>query len=386
MRTIFHFLLSGKISIDIIKNFEEIDVCNYYFFFEEIDCFKNGLPPTKNDIVFVNYSNSQINELVSALSPSIILLYSLNHKFARVINEIDCKVKIGWFPWGYDIYSLPRIRLKLYGKSTLDYILKKNNYFVLKNRITEIFFDYLPDFFLKHLKLELFREALIAHKKVDYFISYIEEDYFYFSKHYPNNMKFVYAPFLKLEQYLGNIDDPNVDNNSKNLLVGNSASLESNYFEVLDTLKSNKELFNKAYFVLNYGGSDDVFMKDFQVYLKNELPEQGLALVNFMDLKTYVRFLKTCNTAVFLHYRQQAMGNILTLLYLGARVYLSKNNPILDFFNKNGIIIFLFEDDFIKYSVTDLSSVDKINNKEKIASLFRTNGDHIYSNILNIID
>ena len=93
-------------------------------------------------------------------------------------------------------------------------------------------------------------------------ISYIKEDFDVFSKFYPNNMKFIYSPFLTLNQYLGKIEHPILNNNTGNILIGNSVSLESNYFDVLEKLKVNKTKFSKAFFILNYGESFKNFKKD----------------------------------------------------------------------------------------------------------------------------
>jgi hypothetical protein len=69
-------------------------------------------------------------------------------------------------------------------------------------------------------------------------------------------------------------------------------------------------------------------------------------------LEKYYSFLDEHPTAVFLHHRQQALGNILYMLYIGAKVYLSRTNIILQWFLQNRVKVFIFEDDF----VTDLKS------------------------------
>ncbi|WP_310588132.1 TDP-N-acetylfucosamine:lipid II N-acetylfucosaminyltransferase [Lacihabitans sp. LS3-19] len=236
------------------------------------------------------------------------------------------------------------------------------------------------------MNLENFREALLLYKKIDYFISYIHEDFEIFSKYYKNKMQFVYAPFLTLNQYLGNISDPNLNLNTGNILVGNSASLESNYFEVLDKLKDHKGLFTKAFFVLNYGYATTSFKNKFQKEVQNILGLQGESVLEFMDLTNYMNFLKTCNTAVFLHYRQQAMGNIISLIYLGARVYLSKNNPILNFFLEKEIKVSIFESEFEIYGTSELTLNEKEVNRRNLEKIFSVqNSNNIYSNILNLL-
>ncbi len=383
MKTIFHFLLSEKIVADVISNFEDTESNNYFIFFDDISNRKAALPRTKNDILVLNYKNSGINDLIEKLQPDLLLLHSISFKFAKVALEIQSNLVIGWFPWGYDIYSLPKIRLTLYGKKTLNYLNAQSPFFYIKNKLIEYCFDYLPDSILKKLNLEYFRETLLLHKKISYFISYIEEDFHLFSKYYPNTMKFIYSPFLTLDQYLGNIKQPELITNTGNVLIGNSASLESNYFDVIEELNVNKSKFSKASFVLNYGETFKNFKKDVQIEINKELSVKAECITKFMDLKTYVEFLKSCNTAVFLHYRQQAMGNIITLIYLGARVYLSKHNPILHFFNSKGIKINIFESEFEEFGTSDLSYEEKESNRANVIKIFSfPNSSHIYSNVL----
>ena len=383
MKTIFHFLLSEKIVADVISNFEDTESNNYFIFFDDISNRKAALPRTKNDILVLNYKNSGINDLIEKLQPDLLLLHSISFKFAKVALEIQSNLVIGWFPWGYDIYSLPKIRLTLYGKKTLNYLNAQSPFFYFKNKLIEYCFDYLPDSILKKLNLEYFRETLLLHKKISYFISYIEEDFHLFSKYYPNTMKFIYSPFLTLDQYLGNIKQPELITNTGNILIGNSASLESNYFDVIEELNVNKSKFSKASFVLNYGETFKNFKKDVQIEINKELSVKAECITKFMDLKTYVEFLKSCNTAVFLHYRQQAMGNIITLIYLGARVYLSKHNPILHFFNSKGIKINIFESEFEEFGTSDLSYEEKESNRANVIKIFSfPNSSHIYSNVL----
>ncbi len=383
MKTIFHFLLSEKIVADVIRNFEDTVSNNYFIFFDDISNRKAALPRTKNDILVLNYKNSGINDLIEKLQPDLLLLHSISFKFAKVALEIQSNLVIGWFPWGYDIYSLPKIRLTLYGKKTLNYLNAQSPFFYIKNKLIEYCFDYLPDSILKKLNLEYFRETLLLHKKISYFISYIEEDFHLFSKYYPNTMKFIYSPFLTLDQYLGNIKQPELITNTGNVLIGNSASLESNYFDVIEELNVNKSKFSKASFVLNYGETFKNFKKDVQIEINKELSVKAECITEFMDLKTYVEFLKSCNTAVFLHYRQQAMGNIITLIYLGARVYLSKHNPILHFFNSKGIKINIFESEFEEFGTSDLSYEEKESNRANVIKIFSfPNSSHIYSNVL----
>ena len=44
------------------------------------------------------------------------------------------------------------------------------------------------------------------------------------------------------------------------------------------------------------------------------------------------------------HLRQQAVGNIVTMMYFGAKIFLNKENPVYDFFINIGAVIFSMEE------------------------------------------
>jgi hypothetical protein len=47
-----------------------------------------------------------------------------------------------------------------------------------------------------------------------------------------------------------------------------------------------------------------------------------------MALESYLQILRGCGFVIMNHIRQQALGNIITMLYLGARIFLRTDNPI----------------------------------------------------------
>ena len=72
------------------------------------------------------------------------------------------------------------------------------------------------------------------------------------------------------------------------------------------------------------------------------------------------------------------MGNIIVMLFLGHRIYLSKNNSILNFFKKNNLIVFSFEDDFKIYGTQPLEYEEIKRNRNIIKNLF-SKGSLFYS-------
>ena len=87
-----------------------------------------------------------------------------------------------------------------------------------------------------------------------------------------------------------------------------------------------------------------------------------------MDIEAYNAKLQSCGIVVMNHYRQQAVGNILTTLWLGAKLYLNECNPVYQYLHKLGIILFSIEKELVpdNPSVLTLMSDAEINHNRKI--------------------
>ena len=59
-----------------------------------------------------------------------------------------------------------------------------------------------------------------------------------------------------------------------------------------------------------------------------------------MQQEEYTNYLWSIDIAIFDADRQNALGNMLKLLYMGSKVYLSPDNPLYAFFLSKGIAVF----------------------------------------------
>lgn len=65
-----------------------------------------------------------------------------------------------------------------------------------------------------------------------------------------------------------------------------------------------------------------------------------MPVVDYMPIQQYVGILINCGFVIMNHVRQQALGNILIMLYLGAKVFLREENPVYTFLKNHGAILF----------------------------------------------
>lgn len=122
------------------------------------------------------------------------------------------------------------------------------------------------------------------------------------------------------------------------VLVGNSASYTNNHLEVLDLLRNLPVMSSlKVIAPLSYG--DDCCLEAVLAKGKQCLGERFEPVTDFMSIDDYVALLKQCGFAVMNHKRQQALGNIVIMLYLGARIFLREDNPVYQMFKQEGAVL-----------------------------------------------
>jgi hypothetical protein len=366
---ILHFVRDEKIIDQIIENFTAITSENYFLvFIENQNQVFTHIKKTGLNITVFNTKNDDINNIVNKIVPTAIIIHSLHYYFAKTILNLDKPIPICWIAWGFDVYHLPRIRPKIYGEKTKQFIIGKKPFYRIETIIKRFRFTRKLFYSAKNEK-DYYTMVFKSIDRIDYFCSYMKEDYNYLNFHYKNKLLFLYSTFSTIDQYLAGNKDLRLKENANNILIGNSNSLESNYLDVINRLSVYKDEINKAYFTLSYGKNQN---HKFEVINQGEkhLGNHFHPLLDFMDRNQYIQLLQSCSAGVFYHYRQQAMGNIIALLYMGARVYLSEKNPAYHYFLRNGILVNCFEKEFDSYKATKPAKNERENNRNKLNLLF----------------
>ena len=367
---IAHFVLDEKVTSQIIENFGKNNNNSFFIVFskQSIESLRFIGNPPQNLICF-NEDLDDINRIIDKIDPNSLVVHAFHLEFARIILKIKKQLKIVWYTWGFDIYGLPRIKPHTYAPITNNYLLERTpnlrlRRFILKN-------DFLRKVYFSINKNEVDRYSIIFRslKKVSYMSTYLKEDFLIFSKYYPNHLRFIYCPFSTLEQYIAGIK-VNLVESPINILVGNSNSPESNHLDVFHKINHTRlPEKTKIFTPLSYGDDDD-YKEKILSHGKYLLDTKFVPLIDFMERSEYISILTSCSCGIFYHYRQQAMGNIIAMLYIGSRVYMSKINPAFNFFIKNDIKVYDFDEDFEKYYNTKLDIEQIRLNKLKLESIF----------------
>ncbi|MBP7613015.1 MAG: TDP-N-acetylfucosamine:lipid II N-acetylfucosaminyltransferase [Paludibacter sp.] len=228
-----------------------------------------------------------------AYDPSL-LFWALNKKLIA---------KSTWIIWGSDLYS---------------YYKRNKN---LKTRIYEIL-----------------RKKIIGH--LPEIAAFVKEDYDLVKKLYYTNA--VYTPIL----YPIPVNTKQLDKFRTNkasatttFLTGNSGDPSNLHIEMLNYLSrfSNEDIIIKC--PLSYGGSAQYIEKVIQ-YGNEIFAEKFEPVTNYMNTEEYAELLSTVDVALMNHKRQQGLGNILALMYLGRKVYMRSDITSYYFFERHKCDIF----------------------------------------------
>ena len=117
--------------------------------------------------------------------------------------------------------------------------------------------------------------------------------------------------------------------------LGNSADPENNHEAVINRIKYSCLSEYQLYVPLSYG--DIAHAKHILDVGKATLGGSFFPMLEFMPLKEYREWQSSLDIAIFAHNRQQAMGNIITLLGLGVTVYINLNTSSAKYFLSLGI-------------------------------------------------
>lgn len=188
----------------------------------------------------------------------------------------------------------------------------------------------------KHYKIkERIRGFVI--KRIGHFVTYIKGDYHLAQQWYGATGKY-HECIMYTSNTFTDYNLPPKQDQSTNILIGNSADPSNNHEEILAKLTPYKNEDIKIFCPLSYGNPDHAK----QVIEKGKaiFGEKFIALTDFMPFDEYLILLSNIDIAIFAHKRQQAMGNTISLLGLGKKVYLRSDVTQWQTLSDMGVKIF----------------------------------------------
>jgi len=328
-----HLTHDDKFIDAFIEKTHELEYKNHHFYIYSKSTNKNLTFVKNKNIKRISVDSLNNGSLTIEKYETVYIHYFADELIDFVIKNGD-KTKFVWVFWGADAFDLPSFNKNFLAPQT-SLIYKKNIAKVspgLKGLISKWFRLYKENRGIKR--------KMLAARKFDYFAHYIPEDYELVSNKLKLNARFIHFTYGSLEVFA-----PKQLNNhlGQNILIGNSANPANNHVDAFLQLSKSKNLTAKSiYCPLSYSGTEDyksIVLLSGAKYFNNQFKP----LIDFIPKTEYTTILNSIGFAIMPHYRSQAFGNIIQLLWQGAHVFFSNKNNLFLYLKEHGLHISTIE-------------------------------------------
>lgn len=269
-----------------------------------------------------------------------VILHSLTPSWTKLVNKSPANIKFSWIGWGYDYYDLivdSEDDLLLPETKKLVHDLKKKNNDMIKTQIVNIIKWPARKILFDNNKIK-------AISKIKSFSPVLYDEYFLLQnngtiKKLPKYMPWNYG---NINTMFSKYSEGNVEGNS--ILVGNSAVVTNNHLDVFNLLKTLDIHDREIIVPLNYGDPEYEYRDSILKIGNSMFGDKFNPLLKFMPMDEYIRTIKKCPFVIMNQIRQQALGNILIMLYMGAKVFLNEKSPVYTFLYREGAVIYTIQE------------------------------------------
>jgi hypothetical protein len=157
---------------------------------------------------------------------------------------------------------------------------------------------------------------------------------------------------------------PDVKKANRVILIGNSGDPTNNHQSVFERLLNLESQNFTVICPLSYGNK--VYIDKIKVLGQSMFGSRFLPLTDFISLDEYMKILAEVDIAIFAHERQQGMGNIISLLGLGKKLYMRNDITPFSLFKSLKIKVF----DIKNIKLESISIKDAAHNNKKIEDYF----------------
>ncbi|RFU67128.1 hypothetical protein D0469_16055 [Peribacillus saganii] len=207
-------------------------------------------------------------------------------------------------------------------------------------------------------------------KNIGGLITHIRGDYELAKKWYGAKGKYYYS-FMYMSNLFKEYNLIEKKDDSKIYIqIGNSGLDTNNHIEIFHKLKKYKDEAIEIICPLSYAYESNPSYREEVIRVGEEIfGGKFKPLMKFMPFNEYINLLSKVDIAIFNHKRQQAVGNITTLLGLGKKVYIRSDITTWGFCKEHGLKVFSSNNDFEELFEKMDESIKK-KNIENIKSKF----------------
>lgn len=280
-------------------------------------------------------NNLKLNQILLGLkSTDVLVVHYLSDTKIKLLLPLKLSCKMVWMIWGGDAYPLVNEKILLrnyFSQHSLIYSLFQNN-----NIKIALFSSKLNYYKWKIQRDNKKKKVGKLISRFHFFSSVVPNEEQLFRKYLPlKKAKYIPFNYVNINSLTQSLKDISISNDS--VLLGNSGDPSNNHLEIIEWLKNNES--NKTvYAPLSYG------YQKYIDYIENEgkkhLGINFIALRQYMKIEDYNVILSKCKYAMMNHYRQQAVGNILSMLWLGSMVFLREESCVYQFLKENKVKVY----------------------------------------------
>ncbi|SDW84041.1 hypothetical protein SAMN05216556_11119 [Aequorivita viscosa] len=323
MHRLIHFHTDHKFIHDTLKYNSEL-LENIIVFIGDAD---NAIINKLNNLKFEFYifNESQVDNINNILPHyDGVVIYDLNNVNIQILERITRDKKVFLRLFGYELYKLKlnkfvsRATLRLFKPISLESYSFKN---YLKKKVKRLLgIEFSFNYFEQKLLYSKI-DAIILINKFEY---QALQKYFYLPK-------FIQLPLTR--ELPKNLE---LSNKSNKLIIGNSRNIWNNHLDVFRIIKKSKRFDNyKFNLFFNYGADNDYTEK-----VRNKANQNSFVLIeDFLDIQEFSRVYNTATALIINSYRQHALGNILTAISSGTKVYLNRRSSTYKWLKHEGFYI-----------------------------------------------
>lgn len=282
--------------------------------------------------VILNDSKSLKKWARNCNSASLVCFHGLYYTSSIIWNNISSSIIKIWFLFGFEFYNNKKIFRPdfFFGENTKEIGRLQDGIF---GQIKGAFRNTYYKLFKETSEPDL--EVLKAIKSAEYIAILYEEEVEIINKKLDVSLRQILFTYYPIENLFSNF------NTESNILLGNSSSLSNNHLEIFSLLKDYYLGKTKLIVPLSYG---DPIYRDMVIERGKEVFKESFKpLVDFMPLDNYNKIIFTCGVVIMNHYRQQAVGNVLTAVYSGAKIYLNSQSSLYHFLKRINVTIYSVE-------------------------------------------
>lgn len=370
MINILHIIPDDKFIDFVIDDFSRFkDISNKYVLLNDSEIEKFTYIKNVNAIEVIIMNSAIYNQIIADTTIDIVVFHSMGIEWSKqFLRDLNVNPIIYWISWGWDYVS--QLKLNEFKPKTRELFnaiyglaeatSRKNT--ILKNSITRYFKKRIKNFL--HFPNRRRERELIKslYRKVDFCSCVVPNEFSFFIQipgfradflHY--KIGFVNNPFNESDEIktLGN-----------SIWLGNSYTLSNNHLDVIYQLKE-LNIKNEIIVPLSYGLNTTEHPELLHI-CQDVFGEKFTPITDYVSFEEYNKLLEKSSVAIFNHIRQQAVGNILMMLWQGSKVFLSEQSPVYQYLKKMDVLLFSVENELTVENINGLLTLEQIKRNRNI--------------------